>query len=295
MADYHTRSMKALQLAGMCESTQEAYTRAVRQLVQFYDKQPEEISEPELEEYFLYRQDESEWAGSTLRIAQAGIKFYFRNVLRVDWHLFSYLSAKRERLLPCILSREEVFDVLSRVSTFPSYAYLSTVYACGLRLSEALSLEISDIDSQRMMLHVHLGKGAKDRYVPLPKDTLTLLRKYWLTHRNPRLLFPGLGRGRKNGPTATKPMAIDTVQGSFQEAREAAGITKRRVTIHTLRHCYATHLLEASVNPHVIQRYMGHRRLETTMAYFHLTQKGSEDAYRIIDSMMKGFDDGRDR
>lgn len=295
MADYYTLSMKALRLAGMSESTQEAYTRAVRQLVQFYDKPPEQISEPELEEYFLYRQDESEWAGATLRIAQAGIKFYFRNVLRLDWHLFSYLNAKRERLLPCILSREEVFDILARVGAFSNYAYLSTVYACGLRLSEALSLEIADIDSQRMMLHVHLGKGAKDRYVPLPHETLFLLRRYWLTHRNPRLLFPGLGRGGKSAPTATKPMAIDTVQGAFQEAREAAGITKRRVTIHTLRHCYATHLLEAGVNPHVIQRYMGHRRMETTMAYFHLTQKGSEDAYRVIDSMMKGFEHERDQ
>lgn len=294
MADYYTQSMRALRLAGMGERTQECYTRAVRQLSQFYGKPPAQISETELEDYFLHRQSVTGWSGATLRIAQAGIKFFFVNVLHRDWHLFAFLNAKRERRLPCILSRDEVFSVLGHVSTFHNYAFLSTVYACGLRLSEALALEVSDIDSHRRMLHVHLGKGAKDRYVPIPADTLMLLRAYWRTHRNPRLLFPALGRGLRDAPSATRPMAIDSVQGAFRDARAAAGITKRRVTIHTLRHCYATHLLEAGVNPRIIQRYMGHTQLETTMMYFHLTQKGTEDAYRIIDSMMKGFDHGRD-
>ena len=295
MADYYTQSMRALRLAGKGERTQECYTRAVRQLVQFYAKQPAEISEPELEDYFLHRQNVTGWSGATLRIAQAGIKFFFVNVLKRDWHLFAYLNAKRERRLPCILSREEVFAVLDHVSAAPYHAFFSTVYACGLRLSEALALEVSDIDSKRMMIHVHLGKGAIDRFVPLPDNTLHLLRKHWCTHRNPRLLFPALGRDVTAAATTENSMPMRRVQETFQDARKTAGITKRRVTIHTLRHCYATHLLEAGVNPHVIQRYMGHRRLETTMAYFHLTQKGSEDAYRLIDSMMKGFDHGRDQ
>lgn len=294
MADYYTLSMRALQLAGMSESTQEAYTRAVSQLVRFFDKPPEELSERELEDYFLHRRTVTGWSAATLRIAHAGIKFFFRTVLHREWHLFSYLGAKRERRLPCILSREEVYRVLSHVSTFHNYVFLATVYACGLRLSEALALQVSDIDGARSMVHVHRGKGAKDRYVPLPQETLALLRCYWRVHKNPVLLFPALGRGGKLRPTARHPMAIDSVQGALRDARHGAGIVKRRVTIHTLRHCYATHLLEAGVNPHIIQRYMGHRRLETTMAYFHLTQKGTEDAYRIIDSMMKGFEHGRD-
>jgi integrase len=192
--------------------------------------------------------------------------------------------------LPCILSKEEVFRILDHVTTFHNYTFLSTVYACGLRISEALGLQVSDIDSQRMMIHVHRGKGAKDRYVPLPQDTLRLLRRYWLTHKNAVLVFPALGRGHNKGPTATTPMAIDSVQGAFRRAKLAAGITKRHVSVHTLRHCYATHLLEAGVNPRIIQRYMGHSQLETTMVYFHLTQKGTEDAYTIINSAMKGFD-----
>lgn len=294
MADYYTQSMRALRLAGKGERTQKCYTRAVRQLAQFYGKEPSEISETELEDYFLHRQSVTGWSGATLRIAQAGIKFFFVNVLQRDWHLFRFLNAKRERRLPCILSRDEVFSILAHVPTFHNYAFFSTVYACGLRLSEALALEVTDIDSQRRMLHVHLGKGAKDRVVPLPADTLSLLRAHWRTHRNPRLLFPALGRGGTKAAGATHPMTISSVQGAFRKARAAAGITKRHVTIHTLRHCYATHLLEAGVNPRVIQRYMGHISLETTMMYFHLTQKGTEDAYRIIDSLMKGFDHGRD-
>lgn len=293
--DYYTQSMNALQLAGKGERTQTCYSRALRQLAQFYDKPPSLISESELQEYFLHRQNVTGWSGATLRIATAGIKFFFVHVLRRDWHLFHYLNPKRERTLPSILSRDEVCSLLSHVSTFHNYTFLATVYACGLRLSEARALEVSDVDGPRGMLHVHLGKGAKDRYLPIPQETLLLLRRYWRTHRNPRLLFPALGRGQKMAPTATRPMAIDSVQGALRDARAAAGIRKRRVTIHTLRHCYATHLLEAGVNPRIIQRYMGHARLETTMAYFHFTHKGVEDAGRIIDSLMKGFEHGRDR
>jgi len=179
--------------------------------------------------------------------------------------------------------------IYDQVKTFHNYAFYRTVYSCGLRLQEALFLEISDIDSDRMLIHVHRGKCAKDRFVPLPKQTLVLLRKYWKTHRNKKLLFPGLGRGGKGRPTSKTPMAIDSVQGGFRQAVHAAGIKKRRVTIHTLRHSYATHLLESGVNLRVIQRYLGHAQLETTMVYLHLTQKGHEDAYEIIDGLMKGF------
>jgi integrase len=282
--------MRALQLAGMSERTQQCYTRAVRQLVEFFGRPPDEIAEEDLEEYFLFRQDESGWSPSTLRISHSGIKFFFTHVLQRDWHIFSYLKAPRERRLPAILSREEVFRALDHVATFQNYTYLACVYACGLRLSEALHLEVSDIDSDRLMIHLHRGKGAKDRYVPLPHETLELLRRYWRTHRNPALLFPALGRGRTRGPTSTKPMGIGTVQEAFGKAKSAAGIHKRGVSIRTLRHCYATHLLEAGVNPRLIQRYMGHAQLETTMMYFHFTQKGTEDAYRIIDAQMQGFD-----
>jgi integrase/recombinase XerD len=179
--------------------------------------------------------------------------------------------------------------ILRSVRTPHNHAFLSTVYACGLRLQEAQYLEVSDIDSQRMMVHVHRGKGAKDRFVPLPRATLTTLRAHWRTHRNPRLLFPARGRNGRSAVTATTPMAKSRVQGAFRHAKRAAGISKRGVSVHTLRHCYATHLLEAGVNPHVIQRYMGHASLESTMLYLHLTHKGTEDAYALNDRVMEGL------
>ncbi|MBI9091872.1 MAG: site-specific integrase [Desulfobacterium sp.] len=290
MKDYYQKSMRALKLAGLSDRTQECYTRSVRQIVDFYNKTPDLISEVELEDYFLYRQNKDEWSAGTMRIAYYGIKFFFKNVLKREWHVFTYMNAKREKKLPCVLSREEVFAILNHVTSFHNYAYLSTVYSCGFRLSEALALQVSDNDSQRMMIHVHRGKGAKDRFVPLPQNTLDLLRRYWGSHRNPKLLFPGRGRGANEAPTTQKSMSIEGVQGAFRRAKVAAGINKRRVSIHTLRHCYATHLLEAGTNPRLIQRYMGHSRLETTMVYFHFTQKGTEDAYEIIDNSMKGFD-----
>ena len=218
------------------------------------------------------------------------VKFYIQNVLKRDWHLFTYLNAKQEKRLPCVLSRKEVYDILNCVTTFHNYIFLSTVYSCGLRLSEGLALQITDIDSQRMMIHVHRGKGAKDRFIPLPQNTLDLLRRYWVSHKNPKLIFPAVGRGRNKGTVSSKPMSFEGVQGTFRRAKLAAGITKRRVTTHTLRHSYATHLLEAGTNPRLIQRYMGHSQLETTMVYFHFTQKGTEDAYKIINNTMKGFD-----
>ncbi|MBI4321482.1 MAG: site-specific integrase, partial [Chloroflexi bacterium] len=205
--DYYARSMRALQLGGMSQSTQKAYTRSVRKLVDFYGKPPEQITEVELEEYFLHRQNVDQWSAATLRIAYGGVRFYFTRVLERKWHLFTYLKAKRVQRLPCILDRDEVFRVLGCVRTFHNYTCLATIYACGLRISEALALQVADIDGKRRMIHVHRGKGAKDRYVPLPDETVQLLRRYWLTHRNPVFMFPAIGRGRQQASTSTQPMA----------------------------------------------------------------------------------------
>ena len=150
MKDYHEKSMRALQLAGMSKSTQESYTRSVYQIVNFYNKTPDLITEVDLENYFLHRQNKDEWSAATLRIAHCGIRFFFQNVLKRKWHIFTYMNAKREKKLPCILSKEEVFDILNQVTTFHNYTYLSTVYSSGARLSEGLALQVSDIDSKRM-------------------------------------------------------------------------------------------------------------------------------------------------
>jgi len=283
---WHQKMVKALQVAGMGERTQETYVRTMRKLTEFYDKTPDKISEQELVDYFIHCQEVLEWSPATMRICYSGIKFFFINVLKRKWHTLKLAKAKREKRLPVVLSREEVRKILSRVTTFHNYAYLQTVYSCGLRLQEGLFLEVSDIDGKRNMIHVHRGKGARHRYVPLPRATYNLLRKYWLTHQNKQLIFPAVGRGHNKGPVSKIPMSIDGVQGAFRRAKLEADIQKR-ASIHTLRHSYATHLLEAGVNLRVIQKNLGHSNIETTMVYLHLTNKGMEDAYHIIDSLMK--------
>lgn len=287
MTDWYQKSMNALALNGKAGRTQESYSRALRMLCEFYGKDPEQIDEAELAAYFLRRRNVDHWSGNTLRICYCGIRFYFVKVLQRDWNLFNILRAKGESRLPAVLSREEVRALLACVHTSHNRAYLTTVYTCGLRLQEALYLEVSDIDADRMMIHVHRGKGAKDRFVPLPRATLATLRKHWSGHRHPKLLFPACGRGGIGAATAALPMAISSVQGAFRGAKEQAGITKKAVSVHTLRHCYATHLLEAGVNLRVIQQYLGHSSLESTMVYLHLTNKGREDALALINTLME--------
>lgn len=287
VTEWYQKSINALALNGKSGRTQEAYSRALRMLCEFHGKVPEEIGEAELEAYFLHRRNVDHWSANTLRICYCGIRFYFVKVLQRDWNLFNILRAKSESRLPAVLSREEVRALLGCVRTAHNRAYLSTVYACGLRLQEALYLEVSDIDADRMMIHVHRGKGAKDRFVPLPQSTRASLRAHWRSHRHPQLLFPAWGRDSRSAASATQPMAISSVQGAFRSAKQQAGITKRAVSVHTLRHAYATHLLEAGVNLRSIQQYLGHTSLETTMVYLHLTHKGQEEARAHIDTLME--------
>ncbi len=155
------------------------------------------------------------------------------------------VQAKKEKRLPSVLSLDEVHLLLSSVTTPQNKAYLTIVYSCGLRLTESLHLQVSDIDADRMRIHVHRGKGAKDRYVLLPLKTLKVLRNYWVTHRNPVLIFPALGRGSTAGPTSKTPMTKSTVQGALRRVVKQLGF-KKRISVHTLRHSYATHLLEAN-------------------------------------------------
>jgi site-specific recombinase XerD len=287
MTDWYERAFKALQLAGYAETSQQGYLRAIRMLVDHTGKTPDLVGEEELQDYFLHRKNVDHWAPATMRICYSGLRFFFTKVLRREWGTFNYLGAQREKKLPSVLSQEEVRRVLAQVHTHHNRAFLTTVYACGLRLQEALHLEIGDIDSSsRMMIHVHRGKGAKDRCVPLPVVLLSILRTHWSTHRHPTLLFPASGRGQANVAHATSPMAITTVQGALRDALQRAGINKKNVSIHTLRHTYATHLLDQGVNIRLIQRYLGHANIETTMVYLHLTQRGQEDALVRINALM---------
>jgi integrase/recombinase XerD len=279
----------ALHISGKSERTQASYIREVRLLAQFYRQSPDRISEQELQHYFLHRKNVDGLAPTSMRICYSGIRFFYQHVLKRDWSTLSLMRAQTAHHLPAVLSLEEVRRVLQAATPLHNQVYFTTVYSLGLRLHEALFLQVSDIDGQRLQVHVHRGKGAKDRYVPLPVETLALLRTYWKTHRHPTWLFPATGRNHTQSPTAASPMSRSSVQGAFRKAKQRAGITKMGVAIHTLRHSYATHLLEAGVNPRLIQRYLGHTQLETTMIYLHLTHKGHEEAYGRLNTLMHGL------
>jgi integrase/recombinase XerD len=287
MKDYFQKSMRALQLAGMSDRTQECYTRSVRQLVDFYGKTPDQITEQELQDYFLHRKNIDKWSAATMRIAYSGVKFFFFNVLQRDWHTLKLIYAKRDKTLPAVLSIDEVWTIINAIKTIQNKTYFTVVYTCGLRLHEALFLQVSDIDAKLKRIHVHRGKGAKDRYVPLPEATLGCMRNYWKTHKNPKWIFPALGRGCMEGPSAQEPMNYSSVQGALRRVLTQLKFIKR-ISVHTFRHTYATHLLEAGVNIRRIQEYLGHSSLNSTMVYLHLTTQGHEHAYDIINSMMKG-------
>ncbi|HSF30625.1 MAG TPA: site-specific integrase, partial [Candidatus Tectomicrobia bacterium] len=206
----------ALHLSGKSERTQESYVREVRLLAQFYHKSPDRISEPELQRYFLHRKNVDGLAPASMRICYSGIRFFYQHVLKRDWHTLSLLRAQTTHRLPAVLSVEEVKRLLSSATPLHNQVYFTTVYSLGLRLHEALFLQVAAIDGQRLQVHVHRGKGAKDRYVPLPVETLTLLRTYWKTHRNKTGLFPATGRNHQQSPTATTPMSRSSVQGAFR-------------------------------------------------------------------------------
>ncbi|MGL1959611.1 MAG: site-specific integrase [Colwellia sp.] len=282
---------EALLLTGKRESTRIAYLRQIRILSDFYDKSPDQITEDEIRKYLIHRTTVDGLSPSSMRNAHAGIKFFYRKVLDRFWKTLTLIKSQNESRLPAILSREEVHSVLGIAHPFHNRAFLIMVYSCGLRLDEGLNLHVSDIDSDRMMVHVHRGKGARDRYVPVPIETVHLLRIFWKTHRNTTWLFPAVGRGCRKASAADIPMNRSSVQGAFRKARFNAGISKRGVSIHTLRHSYATHLLEAGVHIRAIQKYLGHQRLETTMRYLHLTSFGQENACQLINSIMRGWND----
>lgn len=262
MSALRQKMIEDMQLKGLAVRTQEAYVNAVLQLSRHLKKSPDSIDEEELREYFLYLKNEKQVAESTFSIALCGIKFFYEQTLKKEWHTLQLVRPDRRKKLPVVFSTEEVKQVLNCVYRFQYRVCLHTIYACGLRLLEGTRLGVKDIDSDRKMLHVVQGKGNKDRYVPLPDHTLMLLRHQWLTHRNPRWMFPS-----QNGLDAMNESAV---QKAFQGALRASGVHKD-ASVHTLRHSYATHLLEAGVDLRIIQSYLGHASPSTTAIYTHLT------------------------
>jgi integrase/recombinase XerD len=270
-------------------ATQESYLRAISFLARHYNTPPDQLTEEQLRQYFLYLRNEKQVARSTSTVALCAIKFLFEHTLQRPWPVLDFVRAPKQQQLPVILSLEEVRCLLALIRMPHYHVCLSVIYACGLRVQEALSLQVSHIDSARMMLHIHAGKGAKDRYVPLPPAALELLRTQWRTHRHPVWIFPERGAGGILPLAPAQPMVRSGISRAFQAALAESGIQKP-ATIHTLRHSWATHLLEAGVNLRIIQEWLGHQSPRTTALYTHITQQAeglaATASQRLLDAVL---------
>jgi site-specific recombinase XerD len=279
-----------LQLRGYAEPTIKAYVLAVSQLAKFYGIAPDQLAEAQLREYLLHLSTVRKIAASSFTQTLCGLKFFYAETLGRHWSVLDVARPKREARLPAVLSQEEVRQVLAAVRALRYRVCLTVIYACGLRLLEGLRLQVSAVDGGRHLLHIHGGKGGKDRLVPLPDAALTLLRDFWRTHRDPVWLFPAtpLARRRVTRGGSMPPIHPSTLQRAFAHAVQASGLRKQ-AHVHTLRHSYATHLLEAGVPIVVIQEYLGHSSPSTTAIYTHLTRELREKALDPINGLMRGL------
>jgi len=277
MTPLRQRLIHDLQLRGYADRTVEAYVRAVAQLAKFYHASPDRLTEEQIRHYLLHLSTIQKVARGTHTIALCGIKFFYRQTLGRQWTVLDVARPKREKKLPVVLSRDEVWRILDAVRIPVYRACLTVIYACGLRLMEGALLQVPDVDSERMLLHIH-GKRRKDRLVLLPDAALTLLREHWRAHRNALWLFPATTRTHD-------PISRSSLQSAFVRAVKQSGIHKR-AHVHTLRHSYATHLLEAGVTLQLIQEYLGHTSPRTTTIYTHLTRQLRDDAVEPINELM---------
>lgn len=263
MTPLRRRMIQDMTLRNLAPKTIQLYVRCVAQFAQHFGKSPELITQAEIRSYLLDLVQHQNVAHTTYTQILAALKFLYRVTLQDDQRLEHIPGPKRQRKLPVVLSPAEVDQFFAAITCLKHRAILMTAYAAGLRVSEVTHLQVDDIDSQRKVISVRQGKGRKDRHVMLSPRLLTLLRTYWRAARpNGPWLFPGREPGR--------PISIRAVQYACHEARRASGLGKH-VTVHTLHHSFATHLLEAGADLRTIQVLLGHRSLQTTAIYTHVS------------------------
>jgi integrase/recombinase XerD len=277
MTDLRKRMLEDMQLHGYAERTRKSYASAVSILARHYQRPPDQLREDEIRKFFLHLINDRKSARNTLKIYLCGIKFFYEKTLGREWKLFDLLLPAKSKKLPTVLSRREVRTILGKVRNNGIRMLLTLIYVCGLRLHEAVSLTINDIDGKRMQIRVQ-GKGNKERYVPLPAATLELLRDYWRVGRPSHWLFP-------SGQRRNTPISHSSVQKAFRDALKESGVRKN-ATVHTLRHSYATHLLEDGVDLRFIQMLLGHSSVTTTTIYTHLSKRGERTVQNAINRLM---------
>ena len=274
--------------------TKKEYVRCLRKLAEHFQCDPATLSQDQLRAYFLCLRQERHISGAALSIIKAALQLFFREQLhRADWTVFGELVIRRGQPLPLVLSRPDVQRVLGGLRVGRFRTCLRLIYHTGLRVGEAVRIQVRDIDGATLRLHVRNGKGGKDRCVPLSAPMLAELRAFWKTHRHPVWLFPAPGGAWRQRSTpleqrlhqAGAPMSVSAVQNAFRLARAESGIHPQ-ATVHTLRHCYATHLLEQGVSLRLISQYLGHASLDVTVIYTHLTATNEGQARAALERLL---------
>jgi integrase/recombinase XerD len=276
-----TKFTDFVQLKDYRQPTKDEYVRYVRKLGEHYQCDPATLSEEQVRAYFLFLRQAKKFGGSAMKLARCSRRAFFRDCLHVEgWNVFEEVRIAPPQTLPLVLSREQVATLLGTVQRPRYRAVLALIYHTGLRVGEAVRIELRDLrdtHTPHPRLHVRCGKGGKDRYVPLAPVMVQQLRKWWKTHAHPQFLFPGPSCGWREraqpadaAQGAATHLSVSAVQNTFRLARATAGLPAA-ATVHTLRHCYATHLLEEGVSLRLISQYLGHASLETTVIYTHLT------------------------
>ena len=274
MTPLRRRFIEDLELRNLSENTIKSYVWSVTRFAKFFGKSPELLGPEEIRSYLLHLVHKKKAARSTYRIALSAIRSLYRTTLKKSWVVDGIEQARTEKKLPIVLSMDEVGRFFEALVSLKHRATLMTAYSAGLRVSEVVSLRVTDIDSERMVIRVDQGKGRKDRYVPLSKHLLVVLREYWKAARPDDYLFPGRG---KSGH-----LSAHAVQDACKHAAREAGL-KKTTTPHTLRHSFATHLLEDGNDLRTIQLLLGHRNLNTTATYTHVSRKHLETTASPLD------------
>lgn len=283
MTTLRQRMDNAMVLRGLAQRTRESYLAAVTALAKHYRRSPDVLTVEEIQAYLLHLIVERKLAYSSVNQAACACRFLFGTVLGRPQDRFDIPMAKVPKSLPLVLSRQEITRLFAHAANLRARTLLMATYAAGLRVSEVCALQLADIESapDRMCIKVRHGKGGRDRYTMLSPALLAALRDYWRSHRPATWLFPN--------PSGSAPIDATTAQRMYCAARDRAGLG-RCGGIHTLRHCFATHLLESGVDIHTIQRLLGHNHVSTTMRYFHLAHHkltGTASPLELLDTDLR--------
>ena len=266
MTELRQKMIRAMELRNLSNHSQRAYLAAVTGIARHYRRSPDKITNKMIEDYLLYLKNEKGNSPNSCGSVLTGLRFFYKNVMKKEISV-GYSVRKIPRKLPTVLTKEQVWKITGAPENLKHRLILMTTYAAGLRASEVIALKPKHIESERMLIKVEDGKGRKDRYTMLSVKLLDELRHYYRKFRPKTYLFPSSYKKRKN-----KPLSYEAVRSIYEKARKNAGV-KKGEGLHTLRHSFATHLLEAGYDIRKIQVLMGHARLTTTMIYLHVSRE----------------------